>query len=50
MNEQTVNDILDELERELEKLERIRARVVTIPIPADSGELQLMTIMQEKEK
>ena len=50
MNEQTVNDILDELERELEKLERIRSRVVTIPIPADSGELQLMIIMQEKEQ
>jgi len=48
--EETVNDILDELERELEQLERIRKRVITIPIPRDCGELQLMTMMQENEQ
>lgn len=37
--QQTVTDILDELERELEQLERIRERVITITIPTDCGEL-----------
>lgn len=34
--EKTVNDILDELERELEQLERIREKIITIPIPKGS--------------
>lgn len=34
--EKTVNDILDELERELEQLERIREKIITIPIPKDT--------------
>lgn len=34
--EKTVNDILDKLERELEQLERIREKIITIPIPKDT--------------
>lgn len=48
--ETSVADILGDIQDELEKLACLRERVITIPIPADCGELHLMTIMQENEQ